>query len=451
MKFIFKMISTLTIVLILSSCNKEWLEEKQNAKLIIPTTLNDMDLLLNEDVLELDARGASEIACDDYEFTMEQFNSLYYAVDRDIITWKSFELPKFGDKEFDEWDLSYSEIQICNSVLDALKSIQRDASNMEQYNRIKGTALYHRAKQHLNLAMTFCNYYDKANASKELGIPLKLTSEITEKITRPTLEDTYTAIISDLKEAISLLPLNQSSQTFVAKGGAFGLLARTYLFTDNYIDAFNSADSSFKYHSYIENYNTVNGNPSRPFGNLFTREMHILGVMRRQPSNFTVGRITKELYDMFDENDLRKSLFFRINPDGKPSFRGSYRGFQIFTATATDEILLIKAECAVRLNRLAEARNAINLLLNNRYKQGTYNPILTNDPNVLLHLILKERRKELITRGLRWHDLKRLNRDTRFSKSLERRIGDDFYTLPANDPKYVFPIPKYVKVFAGIQ
>lgn len=439
------------ILLILSSCRKEWLEEKQNVKLIIPTTLNDMELLLNEDALQLDARGASEIACDDYEFTQEQFNALYYGADRDMITWKSMEIPKYGDKESDEWDLSYSDIQICNIVLEGLEKIQRNESNKNQFDRIKGTALYHRAKQHLNLAMTFCEYYDKSSAAFALGIPLKLSSDIGGKTVRSTLEQTYSKIIFDLKEACVLLPSAQSGQTFIARGGAYGLLARAYLFTDNYNDALNSADSSFKYHPYLENYNDIDGSASRPFSAVYTKEMHIYSTMRRQIENYSVGRMSQELYDLYDSNDLRKTLFFRMNLDGKATFRGSYGSRQLFTATATDEILLIKAECSARLGKLSEARNALNILLENRYKAGTYNTITESDSHKLLTIIIKERRKELLARGLRWHDLKRLNRDPSYKKTLVRKIGDEVYTLLSNDPKYIFAIPQYIKVFTGIQ
>ncbi len=438
-------------LLLLASCSKSWLEEKQDIKLIVPTTLNDMELLLNEDVLQFDGRGASEIVCDDYEFSIEQFNSLFYGSDRDLIIWKSFERPKFGNKELDEWDLSYSEIQICNTVLDGLEKIQRNESNKEQFDRVKGTALYHRAKQHLNLAMTFCKYYDEGTAATDLGIPLKLTSDIGEKVVRATLEETYSKIIDDLKEATALLPVKQSNQTFIAKGGAFGLLARAYLFMDNYTDALSTADSSFRYHSFIENYNNVSGTPSRPFLNLYTKEMHVLSILRKQVSNFTVGRTSKELYEMYAENDLRKTLFFKINTDGKPNYRGSYRGGQLFSATATDEILLIKAECSARLNKPAAAAATLNLLLENRFKTGTYNPISTTDITELLDIVIKERRKELLGRGLRWQDLKRLNRDPRYAKSLVREIGGDVYVLAPNDPNYVFPIPIYIKNFTGLE
>lgn len=451
MKLTTKFYSVLLVTFLFTACSKDWLEEKQNIKLVIPTTLNDMDLLLNTDFLRLDGRGASETVCDDYEFTSDQFNSLYFGVDRDMITWKSMEMPKYGDREYDEWDLSYAEIQICNIVLEGVEKIERTENNKQQFDRIRGTALYHRARAHLNLAMTFCNDYDKSTASSDLGIPLKLNSDISEKVVRANLEQTYSRIISDLKEATNLLPTTQSSQTFIAKGGSFGLLARAYLFTDNYNEALNACDSSLKYHGYIENYNNVSPAPSRPFLNLSTKEMHIIGILRRESENFYVGRISNELFRMYDENDLRKTLFFRINNDGKPSFRGSYQGGQLFTATATDEIILMKAECSARLNRSSDARDALNLLLENRFRSGTYKTISTTDPKELLDLTINERRKELLARGLRWQDLKRLNKDNRYSRTLTRTIGNTVFTLPPNDPKYVFPIPQYIKSFTGIE
>ncbi|MDR6783299.1 hypothetical protein ABIE26_000213 [Pedobacter africanus] len=438
-----------TILLLSSSCSKEWLEEKQDIKLVVPTTLSDMDLLLNTGTLGYDARGASEIACDDYEFTPEQLDAFYWSIDRDMIKWKSFEIPQYGISDFDEWDLSYAQIQIANIVLDGLEKIQRNDNNKVQYDRIKGSALYFRAKQFLNLSMTFCKYYNKNTATSDLGIPLKLSSDISEKILRDNLENTYQKIISDLQQAANLLPVTQSNQFAIAKGGAFGLLARAYLYMDNYTSAFNAADSSYKYHSYIENYNTVNATPSRPL-NIGTKEMHIISDLRRQVSSFTLGRTDGELFKLYEDNDLRKTLFFRINADGKPNYRGSYRGGQLFTATATDEVLLIKAECAARLGRLDIANAALNLLLEKRYKTGTYQPFSIANQDQLLETVLKERRKELLGRGLRWQDLKRLNKEPKYTKTLVRKIGSEEFRLLPNDARYVFPIPQYVINFNGI-
>jgi len=68
-----------------------------------------------------------------------------------------------------------------------------------------------------------------------------------------------------------------------------------------------------------------------------------------------------------------------------------------------------------------------------------------------LNKILTERRKELLMRGLRWTDLRRLNKETAFATTLSRIVNGTTYTLPPNDPGYVFRIPLSVINFTGIE
>ena len=68
-----------------------------------------------------------------------------------------------------------------------------------------------------------------------------------------------------------------------------------------------------------------------------------------------------------------------------------------------------------------------------------------------LTLILDERRKELAFRsGLRWSDLKRLNQDSRYAKTLSRKIGGQSYTLAPGDKRYAFLIPVSVVQMDGV-
>lgn len=61
--------------------------------------------------------------------------------------------------------------------------------------------------------------------------------------------------------------------------------------------------------------------------------------------------------------------------------------------------------------------------------------------NELLHKIILERRKELVFRGLRWTDLRRLNKETEFAITLRRTVKGMEYVLPPNDPRYTQQIP----------
>ena len=65
-------------------------------------------------------------------------------------------------------------------------------------------------------------------------------------------------------------------------------------------------------------------------------------------------------------------------------------------------------------------------------------------------LILLERRKELLMRGLRWMDLKRLNMEGA-AITLTRTVNGQVYTLPPNDLRYALPIPEDVIAISGMQ
>ncbi|RKF37151.1 hypothetical protein BCY89_05730 [Sphingobacterium siyangense] len=451
MKKIFFILPAMLTILLTISCTKKWLEEKQDIKLIVPTTLNDLDLLLNADLFQYDGRGGVETSSDDYEFTTTQFNQLPSSFDRDFITWqRNRDFENLVPVQQNEWKCAYSQIQVCNVVLKRLGSIARNSSNEVEYDRIKGTALYHRAKQFLNMAMTFCKYYDKSTSSRDLGIPIKLDDDIEEPVNRATVELTYQRIITDLQESAKDLPIAQPDYSRVARAGAFALLARTFLYMDNYKEAINAADSTLKYNSLVQDLNLItNTSGSRPL-NIQSKEIHVRGVMVKASSNASIGRINTTLYNQYTDNDIRKILFFRKEQDGKVTFRGHFLN-NLFTGTTTGEVLLILAESKARLNDTEGAMEALNKLAFNRYKKGNFVPFTATNETDALGKILQERRKELLTRGLRWQDLKRLNRDPNYAKTLIRSIGNEVFTLPPSDPRYVLPIPQFVINFNHIE
>ncbi|MGO1817935.1 MAG: RagB/SusD family nutrient uptake outer membrane protein, partial [Sphingobacterium sp.] len=112
----------------------------------------------------------------------------------------------------------------------------------------------------------------------------------------------------------------------------------------------------------------------------------------------------------------------------------------LFNGISNNELYLIRAECAARLEDFRNARSDINKLLKNRYLVDTFDGIEVEDSD-LLAFILEERRKELVGRDIRWGDLKRLNLEPKFAKTLVREINGQKFTLPPNDPRYAFPFP----------
>jgi starch-binding outer membrane protein, SusD/RagB family len=160
-------------------------------------------------------------------------------------------------------------------------------------------------------------------------------------------------------------------------------------------------------------------------------------------SNLTF--VNPELYNSYEAQDLRRTLFFR-RPNATALgfvFRGSLSGdFVLFSGLSTGELYLILAETEVRLGRTASGLDYLNQLLEKRYKSGSYVPLSGLEQTQALNRVLLERRKELAFRGLRWNDLRRLNLEPNLATTLRRTVNGIEYVLSPKSPRYVFPIPQ---------
>jgi hypothetical protein len=65
-------------------------------------------------------------------------------------------------------------------------------------------------------------------------------------------------------------------------------------------------------------------------------------------------------------------------------------------------------------------------------------------------MILQERRKELLFRGTRWTDLKRLNQDPKYAITLSRQLNGQVYQLPAGET-FVAWIPQRTIDMSGMK
>jgi hypothetical protein len=196
------------------------------------------------------------------------------------------------------------------------------------------------------------------------------------------------------------------------------------------------------------NYNTISAS-ANPVFQTFNKE--VIFYSRTTSSNLTaylVGvRADSNLVASYVADDLRKSLFYSKNADNTFNFRGSYEGsangFWVFDGIATDELYLIRAECAARAGEKDAALTDLNSLLVTRWKTNLFTPFATATAPEALAIILTERRKELVHRGLRWTDLRRLNAEGA-NITLKRVVNSVAYTLPPNDPRWVLLIPQEV-------
>ena len=69
--------------------------------------------------------------------------------------------------------------------------------------------------------------------------------------------------------------------------------------------------------------------------------------------------------------------------------------------------------------------------------------------SMTIDTIRKERRKELLFRGLRWIDIKRLNKEGA-GINITRLVNGLVYTLEPGDPRFALPLPADVIGASGM-
>ncbi|WPU95645.1 RagB/SusD family nutrient uptake outer membrane protein [Mucilaginibacter sabulilitoris] len=436
------------IGLILNGCKKQddFLNTKPNQALKTPTTLADLKgLLQNEDVFNSQPDpGLGEIASDDFLIEDAVFPTLS-STDRNSYTWAK-EVFDATTTQSSDWNSPYQMVYYANVVLDASPGITPSVGEKASYEQIKASALFYRAWAFYGLLQTFALPYDKARAAEQPGIPLRLSSDLNTHPGRSSIAECYAKVLSDLKTALPALPVTPVYKTAPSQPAVNALLARISLAMGDYTAALTYANACLSQFSTLTDYNTLNKPTTTAIDISYLSEDiyhsnmvgHVVYSVRRD------SYIDPELYNSYDPNDLRKTKFFTIL-DGLPQyprFVGSYdyKGLK-YDGLAVDEIYLIKAECQARAADPAGAMASLNTLLQTRWKTGTFVPYTAVSADDALVQVLKERQKELLLRGLRWTDLRRLNLESRFAVTLRRKVNGVSYTLLPNDPKYAFPIP----------
>lgn len=445
--------NSITIILLLGmlgiSCNKLDIKPKQSQ--VVPQTLKDFQGLAdNVNIINNNLCVLGEVAADNYYISDANYASIAAIEQRNAYIWnkKTFEGLTFNG----DWNTNYQRIFYANVILDGMEKL--DSSNeASTYKNVKGQALFIRSYTHYTLAELFTKPYNPTTAATDLGLILRLTSDLNVPSKRSTLQVSFDRIISDLELAKELLPTIQPYKTRPNKAAAYALLARIYLAIGDYSKAYFNADECLKLYGALLNYNSISVTPSFPFAQLNAEVIYHATLISAAPMIQARCIIEPSLYSSYELNDLRKTLFFKDNGNGTYSFKGNYNAtdLPLFSGLATDETLLIRAESHVRLGRRSDGLSDLNSLLINRFRTGTFIAKTATSDDEALALILSERRKELLFRGLRWSDLRRLNKDLRFAITLSRNVNNVTYTLAPNDSRYTFPIPDYIIALNGVE
>lgn len=348
--------------------------------------------------------------------------------------------PSQGDAD---WNGLYKAIYYSNVILDGVMSSQ-DGLESEK-KEIYAEAFVHRAFAYLQLVNTYGPQFDPASDNSAKAVPLLLKPELFSSLDRSTVGQVYDQIISDLKSALA----NDIQDTppfnvLPSKRAVYALLARTYLYMGSYQLSLDNAEKALAMQNGLIDLKTFASGYSYP---VLIQNPEVI-FSKTLLTSYNRAPLSNDLLNSFSSNDLRYDYYTIAGNIGiYPTYTG--RGFGIATYSFTNginvgvsvpEMYLIAAECYARLGQTQKAVDNLNILRAKRYKSATAYEVSAATPKEALDLALTERQKELIGRGFRWFDQRRLNLDPVYQKTYTRVFKTVTYTLEPNSDGYVFPI-----------
>ncbi|WP_186758380.1 RagB/SusD family nutrient uptake outer membrane protein [Echinicola salinicaeni] len=357
----------------------------------------------------------------------------------------------------------YASINDANIILAGIDEVDGD-DNLR--NRVKGEAYFFRALNYFDLARVYGYEPGQEVNGFDLSVILRTTPTLglsaADFRARSTNTEVYNQVVSDLKEAIDLLPnasLGEEDVYRASKGAAQALLARVYLYMSNYSEAETMATNAMvsfgltdngtgllEAEDYVAGFSTA-PNPESLFeveirsqdwnstdglnnsmcsllANVYTGAQFILTVSDDLLASYEAGDVRLDTWAE-TEREGTSGTFYRST-----KWLGHKGDFlENLPIIRASELYLIRAEARYKTSNETGARADINAL---RSKRGLGNTAASG--TALMDLIMHENRVEFATEGHRWFDLKR--NGMTISKS------GSFEPVPYTDYRILSPIPQ---------
>ncbi|ALJ03996.1 hypothetical protein APS56_01980 [Pseudalgibacter alginicilyticus] len=350
------------------------------------------------------------------------------------------------------WTDAFEALVNVNNILEYAPAVIADyPETEEEMTTIKANALFLRALIHFDLVRVYAQPYNYTDDASHIGIPVLLkTPSSDDNVARNTVSEVYTQVIKDLKDSELLFgtETNTESSYYASKKAVYGLLARVYLYMENWTEAINYATLAINStplsegQDYLDMFLDIEDNDESLFKlNGKLKNPSIIDFYNLQSPN---GYASDKLMTLFNEepNDMRLQLidnttlgtikFLKNNVDI------SERYYDIIVLR-TSEMYLIRAEANNNLNNIEAAISDIKTLQARNYqKEEADITISENTKEAVAILIDKERSKELSFEGHRLYDLTRTKQDMIRDENTTSSVQQVLYP----NSLFVLPIPQ---------
>jgi starch-binding outer membrane protein, SusD/RagB family len=365
------------------------------------------------------------------------------------------------------WSSGYKLARDCNFVIEEVDKYRSE--NPAKADAYKGQAYALRAFAHFLMVNVFAQSYNFSPGATHPGIPYITNSDYRIKVNRLTVAEVYDRVIEDFKNAIQLLPAGVIDSRYMNLAASKALLARTYLFKEDYQSAKNLAREIASQYPLLTKANdypfglfkqlpvtkseslfqlvpadpavpTSGGNYPTTFAGLYYKNLNLLWA------SSDIGKIlTENMQDARSAWVTKAGADYNVTKypvDVIPGFALSTLSYYE-TLVRSSEMFLTAAESYAKLNNEDSARFYLNGI---RLRANPSAIAVSASGTALMDSIQKERRKELAFEGLRMFDMQR------WKKSIDRTDPGfpTAKTLTYPNNKAIAPIPGHDVRLAGL-
>lgn len=482
MKRIYYILASVLLVAF-SSCNEEWLDTEPTGDISTPVlfttteggylAINGLSLMTQEQHMTGDLKGDAQGL--NGEGTVKMWLNNYAGNDFvvDMGGWAPIINQQFlpnGTSMYNYfyWYYYFRIIGNANTIIDNIDNAEGpDSDKLE----IKAVATTYRAYAYFMLSQIYCQRWSDSNNGESPGLPLRLSSDTEDDFPISPLKDVYERVYKDLDDAIELF--TQSGNTRGKNHEmnidvAQAIYARAALTKGDYAKAETMASTVKAKYPLMSNKDLLSGfyTPNSEWiwssyggddQNLYYFSFHAyIAYNSNGLPTMAPGCITKELYDIIPETDIRREWFW----DGKGTtgpvqtealdaeIRKKYPLLREEAATwnymqfkfacevipgvgnlnhfRSAEMYLIEAEAIMRQNQGRDSEVQAIMVALNKDSGRDPNYTCTKTGDDLLEEVMTYRRIELWGEGFEWFDLKRTKQPVKRTKRTE---GGSFLDL----------------------
>jgi len=357
------------------------------------------------------------------------------------------------------YERAYVYINRWNTIISLVDGSKGD-DNVKALAKAEAKVL--RAFDHFLLVNVYAKAYNAATAATDGGICIMDKYDLEAQPVKSTVAQAYDFIQKDLDDALPYLQEKPADPYHPSLAFAWALKAKVHLFKKEIAQAKQACEKSLSYNNQIfdlVNYTTKQGGPSvTPI--IAPNNPEVLSYMYIQGYNETnfgyTWLISPELRELFGTNDARFNMFFNTTSasfldigSNAAYYNVAYtRFFYPTVGLKTTEVYLMQAECLAREGDLTGAMAVVNKLREKRIIAGTITLPVPATRKETMDIIINERRKELFLGFNRFMDLKRLNTEPEYAKTVVRKypivnktVPQQTYTLLPTSRLYIIPFP----------